>query len=289
MGDRSQDAGGAAEEIKTMKLYSDIERIDNELRELGVANGASIDPTQLFALDSLHYEGTEACDAAITALNLDASSQVLDVGAGLGGPARYLAHTAGCDICAVELQDDVHSKAAELTQRAGLAPNVSHVRADFLTFDLASLGSGEGTFDAVVSWLVFLHIADKGALLPRCAAMLKPGGTIYVEDFFEKSPFSGAETRSLRDDVYCADLPTRDKYVAALEAAGFTDIVFEEKTVDWTAFVDDRLGKFVAARERFVRVHSEGTYDKLHHFYSAMSRLFNGGNLGGVRLQARKA
>ena len=77
MADTAQDAAGAAEEIKTMKLYSDIERIDNELRELGVADGAPIDPPQLFALDSLHYEGTEACDAAIAALNLGAFGSTL--------------------------------------------------------------------------------------------------------------------------------------------------------------------------------------------------------------------
>ena len=71
-------------------------------------------------------------------------------------------------------------------------------------------------------------------------------------------------------------------------ACGFVDIVFEERTEPWTEFVDDRFRKFEAGRERFVRVHSQATYDSLHHFYSAMRTLFSGGNLGGVRISARK-
>lgn len=279
---------GRAEPIKTMKLYSNIERIDRELQELGIAEGMPIDPAQLFALDSLHYEGTDAVDAAIDMLGLRTESKVLDVGSGLGGPARYIAHRAGASVTALELQSDVHAKAEQLTERTGLTALVRHRNANILTCDPASLGGGAGSFDAVVSWLVFLHIPDKAALLARSAAMVKAGGMLYVEDFFARGTFSAEEERSLRDDVYCEALPSREQYVEALGAAGFVDVRFEEKTADWSAFVAGRLQAFEAARERHVRVHSEATYESLHHFYASVARLFAGGNLGGVRITAKR-
>ena len=270
------------------RLYSDIERIDNELRERGVAAGAPLAAPQLFAIDSLHYEGDAAVEAGIASCGLTAASAVLDIGAGLGGPARFMAHTAGCRVCAVELQADVHAKGRELTQRCGLDALVSHVCGDILSCDLSGLGDGPGSFDAVASWLTFLHIPDKHALLTSCAAMIKPGGALYAEDFFARGAFTPAEERSLSADVFCKELPTRQEYIDTLTACGFVDIVFEERTEPWTEFVDDRFRKFELGRERFVRVHSEATYDSLHHFYSAMRALFRGGNLGGVRISARK-
>ena len=55
------------------RLYSDIERIDNELRERGVAAGAPLAAPQLFAIDSLHYEGDAAVEAGIASCGLTAA------------------------------------------------------------------------------------------------------------------------------------------------------------------------------------------------------------------------
>jgi hypothetical protein len=55
----------------------------------------SIRPEQLFPLDQSHYYGTDAIRAAFELLGLGPASRVLDIGAGVGGPARYLAHTTG--------------------------------------------------------------------------------------------------------------------------------------------------------------------------------------------------
>ena len=57
---------------------------------------------------------------------------MLDVGAGLGGSARYMAARSRCHVVAVELQADLHHTGLELTRRCGLAGNVRHVHANFL-------------------------------------------------------------------------------------------------------------------------------------------------------------
>jgi cyclopropane fatty-acyl-phospholipid synthase-like methyltransferase len=278
----------AAVDIKTMKLYSNIERIENELLQAGVAAGGPIKVDQLFALDSLHYEGTAAVDAGIEEAGLVAGSSVLDVGSGLGGPARYMAHKAGCNVCAAELQQDVHAKAVELTERCGLSGLVQHICADIMECDPASLGGGPGSFDAAVGWLTYLHIADKPAALAKTAAAMKSGSKLFIEDYYVQSALTAAEAESLKTDVYCEQLPTREEYIAAATGAGFTDVRFEDKTADWTQFVSERLQLFEQGRECFVRVHSDASYASLHHFYSAVQQLFLGGNLGGVRLVATR-
>ena len=67
------------------------------------------------------------------------SHQILDVGSGLGGPARHLAHTTSCTVTALELQEDLHEVAENLTQRCNLEQKVKHITGDFLQIDLGRL------------------------------------------------------------------------------------------------------------------------------------------------------
>lgn len=285
----SSDSNKDEENIKTMQLYTDIERIDNELRARGIEDGSDVEPHVLSQIDSMHYEGDDAILAAIQALGLSSSSRVLDIGSGFGGPARVLAAEAKCTVVAMELQGDIHDKASELTHRCQLDGLVRHAHGDILQYDTSAIGSGPGTFDAVVSWLVFLHIPDKKALFSKCCEMLKSdGGKIFADDFFMLNPFTKEQERSLKEDVYCADLPTRDQYIKQLEDCGFHNIRFEDRTDAWTKYVNDRVKEFVSARERFESIHGRPTYDHLLDFYAAVTNIFNSGNLGGVRIYAEK-
>ena len=67
---------------------------------------------------------------------LSSNHHVLDVGSGLGGPARYLANKTGCLVTAIELQDDLHKEAENLTQRCNLQQKLKHITGDFLQMDL---------------------------------------------------------------------------------------------------------------------------------------------------------
>ncbi len=101
--------------IRSVPLYTHLERIERGLAALGIGPSDPILPEQLFHLDQWHYHGIEAIHAAAEQLGLGPASRVLDVGSGLGGPARYLAHMTGCHVTALELQPELHSIAADLT------------------------------------------------------------------------------------------------------------------------------------------------------------------------------
>ena len=73
--------------IKTMKLYHQVERVFKELSALGIRDSDPIPIEELVAHDQYHYLGTDSVDEAIDKLALDATKHVLEVGAGIGGPA----------------------------------------------------------------------------------------------------------------------------------------------------------------------------------------------------------
>ena len=80
--------------IKSMKLYNHVDRIYNELKEIGKTN---TDPlfvdefNNIEFFDQLHYHGTKAVDFCIKKLNIDSSMSILEIGSGIGGPARHIA------------------------------------------------------------------------------------------------------------------------------------------------------------------------------------------------------
>lgn len=274
----------SAQDIKTMQLYRKVERIHNELRARGINDHGALRVEDLVSLDQYHYNGTAAVDEAISALVVGPGSHVLDVGAGIGGPARYMAFKTGCRVTALELQSDLDRTAAGLTERCGLAGRVTHLCGDVLS----GMMDGGG-FHALVSMLVFLHIPDRTTLFRRCHDALRLGGALFVEDYYQRGPLSDAERSALAEKVYCRYLPDFATYEAQLRDAGFTAIELRDQTESWAGFVAGRLAGFRDDRERLIAVHGQDLVDALDDFYATVDGLFAGGNLGGLRILARRA
>src|SRR3954447_18852909 len=105
--------------IESIPLYTNLDRITKGLAALGIGSIDSIQPEQLFPFDQWHYHGTDAIRTAAEQLGITSTSQVLDIGSGVGGPARFLAYTTGCHVTALELQPKLHAIAVDLTRRCG--------------------------------------------------------------------------------------------------------------------------------------------------------------------------
>lgn len=267
--------------IGSIGLYANLDRIANSLAALGIGPADAIAPEQLFRLDQWHYHGTAAIDAAARLLGLGFGSRVLEIGSGIGGPARYLAHVAGCDVTALELQPNVHAIAADLTHRCGLAARITHLCGDALSYPLPAAG-----FDAVMSWLAILHIPDRPRLLARIAQTLRSGGACYIEDFTARVPFSARDLRDLREVVFGITVTDVAQYLTDLRSAGFARIEATDMTDHWTPFVIERLKAWRENHAVYAEGHGEAAYLAQEAFYGAVARLFENGSLGGVRLVA---
>jgi sarcosine/dimethylglycine N-methyltransferase len=270
-------------DIKSMKLYTHVERIENELAELGHVRGDQLTVDELSAFDQLHYHGTEALDHALQQLAAAPGQHWLEIGSGIGGPARYLAQQGQLRMTALELQPDQNELAIQLTRRCNISSQVQHLCGDFLNHDF----TGQ-TFDAIVSWLALYHIPERPLLLERCHQLLKPGGCFYTEDLCSLAPMDATQLADLERDLYAITLPRIEEYRSDLENAGFEVEHCDDMSADWSEFTRVRLAAYRAERARHVRVHGEATVQALDDFYSAVDHHFGSGKLGGLRLCARR-
>jgi SAM-dependent methyltransferase len=265
--------------IKTMELYNHIDRVQNELKELGLHGQLTVD--QLSDIDSMHYLGNDAIRSAIERGTISEKDSVLDIGSGLGGPARLLSHLTNCNVDAIEIQGDLSDVAQELTFICSNKLSIRHICGDFLLYPLESC-----SYSRIVSWLVFLHIPDRVTLFKKCFEVLKPGGIMYVEDFYMKEPFTLEEKKMLSKDIFVSQLPTMSELKHQLQ--DFEIICMDDLTDQWKNYVHERYESYQASTERNKRVHGEKAVDGLLHFYGSIDSLFQGGHLGGVCYAAKK-
>ena len=125
-------------DIKEMKLYSNAHRIFNDLKALGYEEEDELKLEDVNQFDQLHYHGTLSVQEAIESINIQENDNVLEVGAGWGGPSRYIAYKTRAHVSASELQQDYSEVGKELTLRTGLQRFVTHITQDFLNFSQKS-------------------------------------------------------------------------------------------------------------------------------------------------------
>jgi ubiquinone/menaquinone biosynthesis C-methylase UbiE len=102
---------------------------------------------------------------------------LLDVGSGIGGPARYLARRFGCRVTGIDLTPEFCAVASQLTQLLGLQAQV-----DFRVGDATALPFDDAAFDGAYSMNVSMNIADKAGLYRELWRVLKPGGWLALSE-----------------------------------------------------------------------------------------------------------
>jgi SAM-dependent methyltransferase len=132
---------------------------------------------QLAPLDQFHTRGIMATAELAGAARLDSSARVLDLGCGVGGPARYMAATFGCKVTGVDLSPAFIEAASYLATRCGLGDRVA-----FEVGDALQLPFEAGSFDAVFLQHVAMNIADRARLYAEVRRILAQGGRFATYD-----------------------------------------------------------------------------------------------------------
>jgi len=150
---------------------------------------------------------------------------VLDVGSGIGGPARTLAGEFGCRLVGLDLTREFCRAAAMLNDLVGFADSVAFVQGDALALPFA-----DGAFDAAWSQNAIMNIEDKTRLFGEVRRVLRPGGTVAFEAALAGPggaphyPTFWASSPELSFMASPADLR------AIVAAAGFVEVVWEDTT-----------------------------------------------------------
>jgi len=251
-------------------------------RRRGGVEGA-LTAEDLFEFDQDHYGGLDAVDTLARRAGVTARSRVLDVCAGLAGPARFLASRRGCRVVGVELHAGRAAGGARLTRRVGLAGRVSVVRGDATTLPFAA-----GAFDACLSQEAFLHIERKPSVLAECHRVLAPGGRLAFTDWVARPGLGDRAREQLREWMAATSLQTLEGYRALLGRVGFGAVEAEDLSDAWRQVLRARLRMFRAMRADTVARLGEarfGEYDRLYAFFVG---LVETGRLGGGRFTATR-
>ena len=237
----------------------------------------------LFDFDQDHYGGLAAVDTLARLAGIGARAHVLDLCAGLAGPARFLASRRGCRVVALELNASRAAGAARLTALVRLGRQVRVVRGDATALPFAA-----GGFDACLSQEALLHIADKGAVLRETHRVLAPHGRLAFSDWVARPALGDGERRRLYEWMAATTLQTLDGYRALLGAAGFRSVTAEDLADEWRAVLRNRLEMFRAMREDTVARLGEARYREYEQLYAFFVGLIEAGKLGGGRFSATR-
>src|ERR1700758_599151 len=134
-------------------------------------------PQQLGALDQFHTRGLAATAELAKLAGITERMSVLDVGSGVGGPARFLAATYGCRVTGVDLSEPFVEAALYLTGRTGQSGQVS-----FQTASALQLPFDDGRFDIALLQHVAMNISDRARLYREIRRVLKSGGKFATYD-----------------------------------------------------------------------------------------------------------
>mmetsp|Transcript_52573 Transcript_52573/g.119833 ORF Transcript_52573/g.119833 Transcript_52573/m.119833 type:complete len:339 (-) Transcript_52573:292-1308(-) len=227
----------------------------------------------------------------------------VDFGAGFGGCARYVSTRLGprAHVTCVEITEEIHRTALKLTERCGLTSGladpagggdrVTHVYGDIADETEPRMALPfAGGYDAIYSKLTVLHIPfdERPMVWRRLRENIKPGGILYLEDYFARRPLLAVEDEALGVVVGCPPpLPAQDAYAQQLLEAGFKVESFVDITEAWGAFVKERAALYQAGEARHRRVQGDATYENMQEFYDNVNKLFHAGNLGGAVIVAK--
>jgi glycine/sarcosine/dimethylglycine N-methyltransferase len=150
-------------------------------------------------------------------LGLDESSLVLDLGAGYGGSARYVAETYGCRVIALNLSEVENERNREINARRGLTDKIEVVDGSF-----ESLPYEDGSIDVVWSQDAFLHSGNRTRVLEEIARVLKPGGQLIFTDPMAADGCSTAVLQPILDRIHLDTMGSPGFYRRELARLGFS-------------------------------------------------------------------
>ena len=184
---------------------------------LGLGSG-QVTRENLTDLDEIHIRGREATLEFGRTAGLGPGQRVLDVGCGLGGPARTLAAEFGCEVVGLEIVEEFCRAAVMLTEWVGLSDRVTIREGDMRTMPFA-----DASFDRVFSLHTLMNVNEKAAVFREVRRVLIPGGVFGLYEV------CGEDGDTLHFPVPWAGGPeisflmTADELRAEIAAAGFAE------------------------------------------------------------------
>ena len=191
-----------------------VSRIISALEEAGF-DIKNLEPDVFAGADEFHVGGRIGSEFVASALTVQSGQRVLDLGSGIGGPARYIANMLDVTVEGIDLTPEFVEAAVEITEMVGMAEQVS-----FQIGSATSIPFDDDTFDASTMLHVGMNISDKELLFSEIARVSKTNGSIVVYDVMRTGKDDLVFPMPWSSTPEYSFVETTDAYVKAAENAG---------------------------------------------------------------------
>lgn len=179
----------------------------------------------LAPLDHFHGRGVEATAELADLLPIAPGDHLLDIGSGLGGPARYMADRFGCRVTGIDLTDAFCDTARRLTDCVGLSGRVTIRQGSALDLPFEA-----ESFDAAYTQNVSMNIADKGRFHDEAFRVVRRGGHFALSELTLGKGGDPVYPTPWSDDGSASYLVTEEETLASLRSVGFEVVSVIDKS-----------------------------------------------------------
>jgi sarcosine/dimethylglycine N-methyltransferase len=203
---------------------------------------------------------------------IDEKTRVLDIGAGYGGAARWLAKNHGCHVTALNLSEVENERNRQKSRQQGLAEKIEVIDGAFEQID-----APEDSFDVVWSQDAILHSGNRGQVLDEVARVLKSGGEFVFTDPMQADDCPEGVLQPILDRIHLDSLGSPGFYRKALAERGFEEIKFD----DLSHQLPNHYGRVLSETKRHEhRLRSEVSEDYLARMKKGLQHWVDGGRQG---------
>ena len=156
---------------------------------------------------------------------LDRTSRVIDLGAGYGGAARYLARTVGCHVTALNLSAKENARCRAMSEIAGLADRITVVEGSYEEILLP-----DESIDVVWSQDAILHSGRKDKIFAEVSRVLRPGGDFVFTDPMESGTGSHEELQPVLERIRLTSMGSFERYARLANRVGLERVEFVDLT-----------------------------------------------------------
>jgi SAM-dependent methyltransferase len=221
------------------RIVSALQEESKSLTELTVEDLAPV--------DHFHARGFMATIELADRLPIAAQQHILDIGCGLGGPARYLAQRFACRVSGIDITEPFVDAANRLTRLLGMEDSVTVRHGDGL-----QLPFDDAVFDGAYTQHVTMNVADRARFFAEAYRVLRPGAFFALTEHGLGPEGEPRYPLPWSEDGSGAYLVSPEQTMSLLQGAGFGDFRLE-----------DTGAKYVAAYRQVMETAAKGAVPPL--------------------------